>query len=86
MYKQRFTGMAWAAVAVLLIVAASTAPFGSLTAGQSQSGGQNQSAEKTQTKVVVLGTGTPRPYPDRTDAFPTSNFFARFRRPITEKW
>jgi hypothetical protein len=33
MHKQRFTGMGWAAVAMLLVVAASTALFGSLTAG-----------------------------------------------------
>jgi glyoxylase-like metal-dependent hydrolase (beta-lactamase superfamily II) len=48
------------------------ATLGSVAAGrsetpaQSQSKGQNSSVEKTQTKVVLLGTGTPRPYPDRS--------------------
>jgi len=34
--------------------------------GQSQNKAQTLSAERTQTKVVLLGTGTPRPYPDRS--------------------
>jgi Beta-lactamase superfamily domain len=40
--------------------------LGSLAAGQSESKAQTPSAEKVQTKVVLLGTGTPRPYPDRS--------------------
>ena len=37
-----------------------------MAVGQSQNKAQTLSAERTQTKVVLLGTGTPRPYPDRS--------------------
>ena len=40
--------------------------LGSVAAEQSERKAQTPSAEKTQTKVVLLGTGTPRPYPDRS--------------------
>ena len=40
--------------------------LGSAAAGQSENKALSQSAEKTQTKVVLLGTGTPRPFPDRS--------------------
>ena len=65
MQKQRYRRIGWPAIAALLIVAFA-ATLGSVAARQSQSKAQIQSAEKAQTKVVLLGTGTPRPYPDRS--------------------
>ena len=71
MQKERYRGIAWAAIAALVLFGWA-ATLGSVVAGQSesparsQSKGQNSGMEKTQTKVVLLGTGTPRPYPDRS--------------------
>jgi ribonuclease BN (tRNA processing enzyme) len=71
MQEERYLGIAWPAIGALVIIGWA-ATLGSVAAGrsetpaQSQSKGQNSSVEKTQTKVVLLGTGTPRPYPDRS--------------------
>src|SRR5204863_8440638 len=65
MQKQRYREISWPAVAALALVAFAVT-LGSLAAGQSESKAQAPSAEKAQTKVVLLGTGTPRPYPDRS--------------------
>src|SRR5437667_10216918 len=65
MQKQRYREISWPAVVALALVA-SAVTLGSLAAGQSESKAQAPSAEKAQTKVVLLGTGTPRPYPDRS--------------------
>src|SRR2546422_3665366 len=63
MQKQRYREISWPAVAALALVAFAVT-LGSLAAGQSEN--KAPSAEKAQTKVVLLGTGTPRPYPDRS--------------------
>jgi ribonuclease Z len=65
MQKQRYHRIGGARVATLVLLAFA-ATLGCLATGQSQSKDQTQSAQKTQTKVVLLGTGTPRPYPDRS--------------------
>jgi hypothetical protein len=65
MQKQRYREISWPAVAALALVAFAVT-LGSLAAGQSESKAQTPSAEKAQTKVVLLGTGTPRPYPERS--------------------
>jgi len=71
MQKERYRGIAWTAIAALMLFGWA-ATLGSVPAGRSesparsQSKAQNSSVEKTQTKVVLLGTGTPRPYPDRS--------------------
>src|SRR6266478_5344094 len=71
MQKERYSGIAWTAIAPLVLFGWA-ATLGSLAAGRSeslarsQSKDQNSSVEKTQTKVVLLGTGTPRPFPDRS--------------------
>ena len=71
MQKERYRGIAWRVIAALVLFAWA-ATLGSLAAGrsespaQSQSKDQNSSVEKTQTKVVLLGTGTPRPFPDHS--------------------
>jgi hypothetical protein len=65
MQKHGHGGSGWAAFAGFLLVAFAVM-LGSATAGQSQNKTLSQSAEKTQTKVVLLGTGTPRPFPDRS--------------------
>ena len=65
MHKPRYGSFDRAAVAGLTLVAFSVM-LGSVAAGQSESKQQTPSVEKTQTKVVLLGTGTPRPYPDRS--------------------
>jgi len=71
MQKERYRGIAWTAIAAVMFFGWA-ATRGSVAAGQSDdaarshSKGQNSSVEKTQTKVVLLGTGTPRPYPDRS--------------------
>src|ERR1700730_8091755 len=66
MQDQRYRWRGWAAVAALPVVFAMT--LSSAGSGQSPSKEQSQSAEKIPTKVVLLGTGTPRPYPDRSGA------------------
>ncbi len=71
MQKERYSGIAWTAIAPLVLFGWA-ATLGSLAAGRSeslarsQSKDQNSNVEKTQTKVVLLGTGTPRPFPDRS--------------------
>src|SRR5713226_4138464 len=71
MQKERYCGIAWTAIAALMLFGWAVI-LGSVAAGrsesptQSQSKDQNSSVEKTQTKVVLLGTGTPRPFPDRS--------------------
>jgi len=65
MQKQRYRSFDRTAVAALMLVAFA-AMLGSGAAGQSESKAQTLSAEKAQTKVVLLGTGTPRPFPDRS--------------------
>src|SRR6266849_1160206 len=71
MQKERYSGIAWTAIAALMLFGWAVT-LGSVAAGRSeslarsQSKGQNSSVEKTQTKVVLLGTGTPRPFPDRS--------------------
>jgi ribonuclease Z len=71
MQKERCRGIAWTAIAALILFGWA-ATLGSVAAGRNessarnQSKGQNSSVEKTQTKIVLLGTGTPRPYPDRS--------------------
>jgi ribonuclease BN (tRNA processing enzyme) len=70
MEKERRRRIGWPAISVLVVGWAAT--LGTLAAGRSddaarrQSKDQSPSAEKTQTKVVLLGTGTPRPYPDKS--------------------
>src|ERR1700687_3108409 len=61
MQKQRNREISWTAVAVLALVAFE-ATLGGLATGQSESKAQTPSTEKAPTKVVLLGTGTPRPY------------------------
>src|SRR6267378_2937291 len=71
MQREQHRGIAWTAIAALMLFGWATT-LGSVVAVQSesparsQSKGQNSGVEKTQTKVVLLGTGTPRPYPDRS--------------------
>ena len=71
MQKERYRGIAWTVVAVLVFFGWA-ATLGSVAAGRSESPTRSQikdqspSAAKTQTKVVLLGTGTPRPFPDRS--------------------
>src|ERR1700730_16486026 len=65
MQKQRYRGIGWAAVAALVLMALAVT-LGGAASGPSGSREQSRSSEKTQTKVVLLGTGTPRPYPDRS--------------------
>jgi ribonuclease BN (tRNA processing enzyme) len=68
MLKPRYHRIRWSAIVVLapIMVGALAGNFGIVVMGQSASKPQTQSAEKTQTKVVLLGTGTPRPYPDKS--------------------
>jgi len=71
MQKERCWGIAWPAIAALMlfgwaVMLGSVAAGRSESSAQSQSKSQNSSVEKTQTKVVLLGTGTPRPYPDKS--------------------
>jgi ribonuclease Z len=71
MQKERYCGIAWTAIAAIMLFGWAVT-LGSLAAGRNesparkQSKDQNSSVEKTQTKVVLLGTGTPRPFPDRS--------------------
>jgi len=65
MQKQRYHSFDGAAVAALMLVAFAVM-LGSVAVGQGESKQQTQNAEKAQTKIVLLGTGTPRPYPDRS--------------------
>jgi ribonuclease BN (tRNA processing enzyme) len=65
MQKQRYHATNWTPVGALVLVAIAVT-LGGLPRGQSGSNAQTPSAEKTQTKVVLLGTGTPRPDPDRS--------------------
>src|SRR5882672_3865810 len=71
MQKERYRGIVWTAIAALMFFGWAVM-LGSLAAGRSESPTRSQnkdqspSAAKTQTKVVLLGTGTPRPFPDRS--------------------
>ena len=65
MQNQRYRGSRWRAVATLVLPVFAVT-LGRVAVGQSQNKAQTLSAERTQTKVVLLGTGTPRPYPDRS--------------------
>jgi ribonuclease BN (tRNA processing enzyme) len=65
MDKQRYRGLGWESIAVLVVSAFAVA-LGGLATAQSDSKGHTQAAELRHTKVVLLGTGTPRPYPDRS--------------------
>ena len=65
MQNQRYRGSRWRAVATFVLPVFAVTP-GTVAVGQSQNKAQSLSAERTQTKVVLLGTGTPRPYPDRS--------------------
>ena len=65
MQNQRYRGSRWRAVATFVLPVFAVTP-GTVAVGQSQNKAQTLSAERTQTKVVLLGTGTPRPYPDRS--------------------
>src|SRR2546423_12968593 len=67
MQKQRYHSFDGAAVAALMLVAFAVM-LGSVAVGQGEIKQQTQNAEKAQTKIVLLGTGTPRPYPDRSGA------------------
>src|SRR6266853_2087279 len=64
MQKHEYRRIGWA-VAAAFVLAASAATLGSVAA-QNENKALSQHAEKTQTKVVLLGTGTPRPFPDRS--------------------
>ncbi len=71
MLKKRYLGIAWTAIAALMLLGwaatlGSVAALRSASPAGSQSKDEKSSAGKTQTKVVLLGTGTPRPYPDRS--------------------
>ena len=50
----------------IAIVVFATVLGGLVVRGQSRSEGRSQAAANGQTKVVLLGTGTPRPLPDRS--------------------
>ena len=65
MQNQGYRGSRWRAVATLVLLVFAVT-LGRVVVGQSQNKAQTLSAERTQTKVVLLGTGTPRPYPDRS--------------------
>src|SRR5438309_11627944 len=65
MQNQRYRGSRGRAVAALVLPVFAVT-LGRVAVGQSQNKAQTLSAERTQTKVVLLGTGTPRPYPDRS--------------------
>lgn len=65
MQNQGYRGSRWRAVATFVLPVFAVTP-GTVAVGQSQNKAQTLSAERTQTKVVLLGTGTPRPYPDRS--------------------
>jgi len=65
MQNQRYRGSRWRAVRTLVLLVFAVA-LGRVALGQSQNKAQTLSAERAQTKVVLLGTGTPRPYPDRS--------------------
>ncbi len=67
MQNQRYRGSRWRAVATLVLLVFAVT-LGRVAVGQNQNKAQTLSAERTQTKVVLLGTGTPRPYPDRPGA------------------
>ncbi|MGB4784309.1 MAG: hypothetical protein WAQ77_06320, partial [Candidatus Acidiferrum sp.] len=62
MQKERYRGIAWPAIGALVVIGWA-ATLGSVAAGRSeslarsQSKDQNSSVEKTQTKLVLLGTG-----------------------------
>ncbi len=64
MQKHGYRRIGWAAGAAF-VLAAFAATLGSVAA-QNENKALSQQAEKTQTKVVLLGTGTPRPFPDRS--------------------
>lgn len=68
MSKHRCRRVSWSEVVMLasILVGAFAGNFGIVMAGQSASNQQTKSTEKAQTKVVLLGTGTPRPYPDKS--------------------
>ena len=71
MQKEQCRRIARTAIAALMlfgwaVTLGSVAARRGQTPARSQSKDQNSSVEKTQTKVVLLGTGTPRPYPDRS--------------------
>lgn len=71
MQEQGYYRIVWAAIGAVVLFGCA-AVLGSVAAGRDESSAQGQSkdqsssAGKTQTKVVLLGTGTPRPYPDRS--------------------
>jgi len=65
MQNQGYRGSRWRAVATLVLLVFAVT-LGRVVVGQRQNKAQTLSAERTQTKVVLLGTGTPRPYPDRS--------------------
>src|SRR6266853_869929 len=64
MQKHEYRRIGWAAAAAF-VLAAFAATLGSVAA-QNENKALSQHAEKTQTKVILLGTGTPRPFPDRS--------------------
>src|SRR5438309_1565296 len=65
MQNQRYRGSRWRGVATFVLPVFAVTP-GTVAVGQSQNKAQTLSAERTQTKVVLLGTGTPGPNPDRS--------------------
>ncbi|HKV64231.1 MAG TPA: MBL fold metallo-hydrolase [Candidatus Acidoferrum sp.] len=65
MQRHRCREISWLAVASIALLAF-TPTLGGTATGQSQNDPQIRSTKKTQTKIVLLGTGTPRPYPDRS--------------------
>ena len=58
MQNQGYRGSRWRAVATLVLLVFAVT-LGRVVVGQSQNKAQTLSAERTQTKVVLLGTGTP---------------------------
>jgi ribonuclease Z len=65
MQRRDHRGIVWTSVAALLL-GVLVASLGGMATEQSDKKEQSQSSEKTHTKVVLLGTGTPRPFPDRS--------------------
>jgi ribonuclease Z len=65
MKTSRFHRISWTAVAGLFL-AAFGAALSAVTAVSPQTSEGKRNPEGTLTKVVLLGTGTPRPYPDRS--------------------
>jgi ribonuclease BN (tRNA processing enzyme) len=65
MDRQRYRRLGWESTAALVVSGFAVA-LGGLATEQSNSREQAQTAELSHTKVVLLGTGTPRPYPERS--------------------